>query len=173
MEHLQYPIGKFIPKLQHNDEAIKAYINDLKSLPTDLIKLTEGLSETDLNKTYREGSWTVKQVIHHLGESHINCYIRIKLALTEENPTIKPYLEDLWVKTAENDSLDISVSLAIIKNIHLKLVTLLESLMDDQFNRTFFHPQYKRTSRICDLISLYSWHGRHHLAHIALALATH
>lgn len=170
MERLKYPIGTFTASETYSKEEIEEKINDLRIFSEALKNVVSTLSKTDLAKTYREGSWNVKQLVHHIGESHINCYIRLKLALTEDNPTIKPYLEDLWVKTAENDKLDISVSLAIIENIHLKLVTLLESLSEAQFNRTFFHPQYQRTSRISDLISLYSWHGRHHLAHIGLAL---
>ncbi|MFM9945446.1 MAG: YfiT family bacillithiol transferase [Bacteroidia bacterium] len=170
MEHLKYPIGKHIGSETYTKEQIAEKINDLKVLPENLKNLVSGLSETELAKTYREGSWTIKQLVHHIGESHINCYIRLKLALTEDNPTIRPYIEDLWVKTKENDILDISVSISIIENIHLKLVTLLETLSETELSRTFFHPQYQRTSRITDLISLYSWHGRHHIAHIGLAL---
>ena len=127
MEHLQYPIGKFTAGLLHQDEDIKTYIHQLRILPEALKKLTENLSESELRKTYREGSWTVKQIIHHLGESHINCYIRIKLALTENNPTIKPYKEDLWVKTKENEMLSHHVSLQLIEHIHLNLRISLES----------------------------------------------
>jgi len=170
MEHLQYPIGKFTAGLQHSQEAIEGFIHDIKVLPSALKQLTEGLAEADLNKTYRDGGWTVKQVIHHLGESHINCYIRIKLALTEENPIIKPYNEDLWVKTKENELLSPHVSLHLLENIHLKIVCLAETLSPKELQRTYVHPQYQRTSPVSDVLALYSWHGKHHAAHIKLAL---
>jgi exoribonuclease II len=170
MEHLQYPIGKFTAGLLHSDDEIKSYVNEIKLLPQLLKNLTENLSNEELNKTYREGSWTVKQVIHHLGESHINCYIRIKLALTEENPTIKPYQEDLWVKTKENDFLSHHVSIQLVETIHVKIVCLAETLTAQDLQRTYVHPQYQRISPISDVLALYSWHGKHHLAHIKLAL---
>jgi len=170
MENLKYPIGRYIASESYTSEQIAEKINELKLFPKHLITLVKNLSEPDLSKTYREGSWTVKQLVHHIGESHTNCYIRLKLALTEDNPTIKPYDENLWVKTVENEILPIDVSLNIIEAMHLKIVTLLESLTPDELNRTFYHPQYQRTSRITDLIALYSWHGRHHLGHIELAL---
>jgi exoribonuclease II len=128
MDHLKYPIGKFSAGLPHSNEDIKKNINDIQLLPELLKKLTENLSENELSRTYREGSWTVKQVIHHLGESHINCYIRIKLALTESNPIIKPYAEDLWVKTKENELLNHHVSLHLLESIHQKIVSLALNL---------------------------------------------
>lgn len=170
MEHLQYPIGRFIAGKVHSDNEIKNYIHNIALLPKSLSALTENLSADDLNKTYRDGGWSVKQIIHHLGESHINCYIRIKLALTEDNPTIKPYQEDLWVKTKENEILSHHVSLRLIENIHLKIVCLAETLSPTDLQRTYVHPQYHRISPISDVLALYSWHGRHHLAHIKLAL---
>lgn len=170
MEHLQYPIGKFKNSKIHSSELIKEYISELRQLPENIKTLTQKLSEDELKKTYREGSWTIKQLVHHLGESHLNCYIRIKLALTEDNPTIKPYIEDLWVKTVENSKLNPDVSVQLLKSIHAKIVSLAESLSENDLERTYFHPQYQRSSRISDVLSLYSWHGRHHLAHIRLAL---
>ena len=170
MEHLQYPIGKFNPGLSHSGEDIKSFIEHIQLLPEALKKLTENLSENDLSKTYREGGWTVKQVIHHLGESHINCYIRIKLALTESNPVIKPYNEDLWVKTKENALLSHHVSLHLLESIHQKIVSLALNLTIEELQRTYVHPQYQRTSPISDVLALYAWHGKHHLAHIKLAL---
>ncbi len=172
MENLKYPIGRLVLTEHYTAEQIAEKINDLKIFPEALKNVVSNLSETDLTKTYREGSWTIKQLVHHIGESHTNCYIRLKLALTEEHPTIKPYDENLWVKTKENETLPISVSLQLIEAIHTKLVTLLETLTEQELSRTFFHPQYQRTSRITDLISLYSWHGKHHLAHIGLALGS-
>jgi len=170
MEHLQYPIGKFTAGLSHSVDDIKSYIHEINLLPALLKNLTLNLTEEELGKTYREGSWTVKQIIHHLGESHINCYIRIKLALTEANPTIKPYQEDLWVKTKENEILSHTVSIQLVENIHTKIVCLAETLTEQELQRTYVHPQYQRISPINDVLALYSWHGKHHLAHIKLAL---
>lgn len=170
MENLKYPIGRYTAAESYTPQQIEEKITELKLFPTHLNTLVKNLSETDLSKTYREGSWTIKQLVHHIGESHTNCYIRLKLALTEDNPTIKPYDENLWVKSKENEILPISVSLQIIEAMHLKMVTLMESLTSTELSRTFYHPQYQRTSRIMDLIALYSWHGRHHLAHIGLAM---
>jgi exoribonuclease II len=170
MEHLQYPIGKFTAGLTHSDEDIKSFIENIALLPSQLKQLTAHITKEDLSKTYREGSWNVKQVIHHLGESHINCYIRIKLALTENNPTIKPYIEDLWVRTKENDLLSHHISLNLIETIHTKIVCLAETLNKQDFNKTYYHPQYERTSTISDVLALYSWHSKHHLAHIKIAL---
>lgn len=170
MEHLKYPIGKYTGTETYSAEQIAEKINDLKVLPENLKNLVCNLSEADLAKTYREGSWTIKQLVHHIGESHLNAYIRVKLALTEDNPIIKPYNENDWVLTAENNLLNPAVSLQLIEAIHIKLVSLLESLTETELSRTFYHPQYQRTSRISDLLSLYSWHGKHHSAHIRLAL---
>ena len=170
MEHLKYPIGKYKPSENYSKGELAEKINELRTFPEALKNVVSNLSESELAKTYREGSWTVKQLVHHIGESHLNAYIRVKLALTEDNPTIKPYNENDWVHTAENDLLDSVVSLQLIVSIHIKLVALLETLTETELTRTFYHPQYQRTSRISDLISLYSWHGKHHLAHIGLAL---
>lgn len=170
MEHLQYPIGRFIAGKKHSDAEIKNYIHEISELPEALRSLTYNLNELDLQKSYREKGWNVKQVIHHLAESHINCYIRIKLALTEDNPTIKPYNEDLWVNTKENELLSHHISLNILENIHKKIVTLAHSLNAEELARTYIHPQYQRTSELSDVLALYSWHGKHHLAHIQIAL---
>ncbi len=170
MEHLKYPIGKYQENTAFTQHQIRDAIEELMIFPETLKKTVCNLSDNELAKTYREGSWTIKQLVHHIGESHTNAYIRIKLALTEENPTIKPYDENLWVNTKENEILPISVSLQLIEAIHLRLATLLQTLTEKELARTFFHPQSKQTWRISDIISMYSWHGKHHLAHIRLAL---
>jgi len=170
MEHLRYPIGKHSAVKEHTADIIAKNLNDIRIFPDNLKELVSELTESDLSKTYREGSWNVKQIIHHIGESHMNAYIRVKLALTEENPTVKPYNENLWVHTPENDLVDIGVSVILVENIHIKLVSLLETLNASDLARTYHNPQYDRTSSLADLIALYSWHGRHHLAHIRLAI---
>lgn len=170
MEHLKYPIGKFSPKSDYTKEEINEFIRNIEKLPENLKKLLNGIDENDYQKQYREGSWNVKQLVHHIGESHTNAYIRVKLALTEENPTIKPYEENLWIKTEENNLLSASVSIMLVEAIHEKFVCLAKTLDETHLQRTFFHPQSKRTFRICDLLCLYSWHGLHHTAHIKIAL---
>ncbi len=171
MEHLKYPIGKFVYGLNYSEEQTAEHIQNLKEFPALLNDLCQHLDEDELLKIYRPDSWDVQQLIHHIGESHINAYVRVKLALTEDNPTIKPYSEAAWVATPENRLISHTVSLQIIESIHMKLVALLENLSEDEMERTYVHPQYMRTFSIRELIALYSWHGQHHLAHIQLALA--
>lgn len=170
MEHLRYPIGRFESGQSFTDPQFREFVLELEQFPQQLRTRISTLNPTQLGKTYREGSWTVLQLVHHLAESHLNAYMRVKLALTEDQPVIKPYVENLWVQTPENALLGPEVSLNLIEAIHLKLVTLLQTLDEVQQQRTFVHPQYQRVSSIRDLAALYSWHGKHHLAHIGLAL---
>lgn len=170
MEHLKYPVGKFSPQADYTQVQIEEFINNLKKLPENLNEILKNITDKDYQKQYREGSWTVKQLVHHIGESHLNSYIRIKLALTEDNPTIKPYDENAWVKTEENNLLDASVSLKLIDALHQKFVCLAQTLGKNELDRTFFHPQSKRNFRISDMLCLYSWHSLHHTAHIKIAL---
>ncbi|MCB9251836.1 MAG: putative metal-dependent hydrolase [Flavobacteriales bacterium] len=170
-EELRYPIGKFKNNADHTPDNIKNYLQELKQLPDKLNRICSGLSDVQMGKTYREGAWNVKQLIHHIGESHLNAYIRVKLAITEDNPVIKPYLENPWVFTKENEILHPEVSLKLIEGIHLKMVTLFENLEEDDWKKTYMHPQYNRTFSLMDIAALYSWHGNHHLAHIQIALS--
>ncbi|NUM31842.1 MAG: putative metal-dependent hydrolase [Bacteroidetes bacterium] len=170
MEKLKYPIGKFTLQKEYTKEQINEYILNIENLPINLKTILNIISELDFQKQYREGSWNIKQLVHHIGESHTNAYIRLKLALTEDNPIIKPYNETLWVNTNENNLLDAQVSIMLIEAIHLKFVCLAKSLDEIMLNRTFFNPQSNRTFRVSDLLCLYSWHGLHHSAHINLAL---
>lgn len=170
MEHLKYPIGKFTPQSNYTLEQINEYIKSIKLFPAILLTTVDNISNDDFKKQYREGSWNICQLIHHIGESHLNAYMRIKLALTENNPTIKPYDENLWVKTPENEILDYSVSIKLIESIHEKFSCLAGTLSEFDLKRTFFHPQNNKTFSIADMLCLYSWHGNHHLAHIKIAL---
>ncbi len=170
MEHLRYPIGRFAFADTYSSAESAEHLANIKVFPELLTTLCSKISEADLKKEYREGGWNVKQLVHHLGESHINAYIRVKLALTEENPTIKPYIESLWINTPENEILDIAVSLSMLKAVQLKLSTLLEHVAESDLNKTYWHPQYNQSFTIRHVMALYSWHGLHHLAHIKLAL---
>lgn len=168
MQNQQYPIGQVeLPDVIENSH-IEQWIEEIKMLPHRLRIVLEGCNERDLMSTYRDGGWTVKQLVHHLADSHMNSFIRFKLALTEDNPTIKPYDENAWA--AMNDSqLPVEVSLNILAGIHYRWSILLESMNEQQWLRTFNHPDNGLT-RLDDCLGLYAWHSNHHLAHIKLAL---
>lgn len=164
----RYPIGEFSCNEVISSEEIQQWIQDIKTLPARLIEALTELEVEMLKKTYREGGWTIQQLVHHIADSHLNSYIRFKLALTEKNPTIKPYAEDHWAELADSN-LPIEVSLTLIKGLHERWVYLLENLTDEQLKSTFIHPQ----SGVITLeknIGIYAWHGNHHLAHIKNAI---
>ena len=163
---LRYPIGKFIPPVKCTPEEIKQWINTIEELPGKLKKAVEGLTDAQLNTPYREGGWTLRQVIHHLPDSHINCYIRIKLALTEDNPTIKPYMEERWAELNDARNGNIEMSLHLLEAIHRRMVVVMRDLSPQELERTFYHPENKTTTPLKNVIALYSWHSNHHLAHI-------
>lgn len=168
MTDLQYPIGQFqLPKevtLQH----LKEWIDDIRLLPKQLAEALSGASEQALAKTYRENGWTVKQLVHHIADSHMNSYIRFKLALTEDIPTIKPYNEAEWAQLLDSE-MPVATSYNLIENLHERWVYLLSSLKDEQLQRAFNHPDSGLTT-LKQAIGLYAWHGKHHLAHIQIAL---
>jgi uncharacterized damage-inducible protein DinB len=164
MENLQYPIGKFNFSGPITTEQREIWINEIEKAPSKLRAAVQGLSEQQLNTPYREGGWTVRQVVHHLADSHMNSYIRFKLALTEELPTIKAYEEAEWAELSDY-SLPIDVSLTLLDALHVRWVTLLRSLSSDQFNRSFIHPSSGET-RLDKNLGIYAWHGNHHIAHI-------
>lgn len=164
----RYPIGEFSCNEVISSEEIQQWIQDIKTLPARLIEALTELEVEMLKKTYRKGGWTIQQLVHHIADSHLNSYIRFKLALTEKNPTIKPYAEDHWAELADSN-LPIEVSLTLIKGLHERWVYLLENLTDEQLKSTFIHPQ----SGVITLeknIGIYAWHGNHHLAHIKNAI---
>ncbi len=166
---LKYPIGEFTTPKTITPETIEGWISDLKTFPEKLKAITNGLTEEELNYKYRPNGWTVKQVIHHCADSHINSIIRFKLALTENSPTIKPYLENSWAKL--NDySAPIQSSLNILTGIHEKLGIILSKLTDEQLKRKFTHPEHVKTFTIEETIGTYAWHSNHHLAHVQQAL---
>ncbi len=165
MEDLRYPIGKFSARESHTPEEIKTFIQRIETLPSKLEAAIEGFSHQQLDTPYREGGWTVRQVVHHVADSHMNAFIRVKWMLTEETPVIKAYNEKLWAETGETKS-EPALSLALIKALHAKWVTLLKSLSQDQLQKQFIHPDTKKHVVLHNLIGMYAWHGDHHLAHI-------
>ncbi len=160
----RYPIGRFEAPTAGATADRSSHIQILRELPERLRAAVSGLSGTQLDTPYREGGWTVRQLVHHIADSHANAYIRFKLALTEDTPTIKPYDEAAWAKLADS-SLPIEISLTLIDVLHLRWVTLLESLSDANFQRAYNHPQNGRQD-LATVLALYAWHSRHHTAHI-------
>ncbi len=168
-----YPIGKYKAPEKLNEKALKACIDDIRALPEllqDAIKKVN--KKKKLQYTYRDGGWTIEQIVHHLADSHANAYIRFKLALTENNPTIAPYDENLWAETADVQ-MPIKVSYHLLKALHKKWVVLLENMDSNDWKRTYFHPAKKQEVALDEMISLYAWHGKHHVAQIIAALKKH
>lgn len=166
---LKYPIGRFTSIAHLPFEAIRKLIMDLEQFPEELEKALKGLSDEDLATRYRPEGWTIRQVVHHLADSHVNSYTRFKLALIEEKPVIKPYLEDRWAELEDGKHGEISPSLELLKGLHLRWGLLLRSLKEKDFDKTFFHPGHKREISLKENLGMYVWHGKHHLAHIEAA----
>jgi DinB superfamily len=165
MSDLQYPIGKFHCEGTFSEEQKQKCINDISRVPADLRAAVSGLSEAQLDTPYRPGGWTVRQVTHHIPDSHMNAYIRFKLALTEDEPTIKPYEQQHWAELDDTKSTPIEVSLTMVDSLHDRWVRLLRSMKAEDWKRSFRHPELGLVS-LEKNVAIYSWHGRHHLAHI-------
>jgi hypothetical protein len=165
MESQKYPIGRFLfqPPVTTNQREL--WIDDIAEAPARLRAAIAGLNDHHLDTPYREGGWTVRQVIHHVPDSHMNAYVRFKLALTEPEPTIKPYDEAAWAELADSRDTPIHVSLALLEALHDRWVTLLRSLSDADFQKQFRHPVLGAVPLEKNL-ALYAWHGKHHVAHI-------
>jgi hypothetical protein len=163
-EDLSFPIGKYDKDLEITRDQRKQFIKVIAELPNNLREAVKGLSDEQLDTPYRPEGWTPRQVIHHVGDSHMNSFIRFKLALTEDNPTIRPYAEDLWAQSAEY-KMPVDVSLDLIDSIHRRWTNLLESMSDEDFARTLNHPETGEWS-LDGFLGLYAWHSRHHTAHI-------
>jgi hypothetical protein len=161
---LRYPIGKFSMPQSVSDSERTRFLENVAATPSRLRAAVDGLTGERLETPYRPGGWTVRQVVHHVPDSHMNSYIRFKLALTENEPTIKTYHENLWAELADS-LLDIEVSLGLLESVHTRWVALLRSMTPQQFARTLRHPEMGLMS-LDQLLALYSWHGRHHVAHI-------
>lgn len=164
-EDLRYPIGEYVVQ-PFSDELKEEWLRDIKFLPNIIESLVQDLDEAQLQIPYREGGWTIHQVVHHLADSHMNAYIRFKLGYTESNPTIKPYKENLWAGTKDVQDLPINISLTLLYSLHRRWHVFLESFTLENWNRTVFHPEYNKTFSLWELLGLYAWHGKHHAAHI-------
>lgn len=161
----RFPIGKFSFPTAVTDAERAAMISEVEDAPSNMRAAIAGLSPQQLDTPYREGGWTVRQVAHHVPDSHMNAYVRYKLALTENEPTIKPYDEARWAELADTKATPIEVSLALLENLHERWVQLLRSLTTDDWKRQFRHPDLGVVSLERNL-ALYAWHGKHHVAHV-------
>jgi uncharacterized damage-inducible protein DinB len=161
----RYPIGKFSFDGPPTPQQKQQFLADIEQTPARLRAAVQGLSESQLNTPYRDGGWTVRQVVHHVPDSHMNSYVRFKLALTEDEPTIRPYLEDRWAELPEAKHSPIEISLALLDSLHQRWMLFLRNLTDADWKRSFRHPELGLMS-LEKTLALYAWHGRHHVAHV-------
>jgi hypothetical protein len=167
----RYPIGKveeqlFSNKGGYDEKAKAAHLLDIQQCPGLLEQAISNLDEHQLNIPYRDGGWTSKQVIHHVADSHMNAYIRFKLALTEDNPTIKPYDEGAWAALSDTKNLPVNISLTLLHALHTRWVELMKNMTETDWQRTIFHPEQERKISLWNMLGTYAWHGKHHTAHI-------
>ena len=165
LEDLKYPVGRFDPAGPLPAGGVPALIESLATVPARMRAAVAGLGEAQLDTPYREGGWTVRQVVHHVPDSHLNAYIRMKWAVTEDNPAIKTYDEKLWSELADARTAPVEVSLALLTALHARWDLFLRGLADADFQRPMIHPEWGGL-RVVTLLQLYEWHGRHHVAHI-------
>ena len=162
---VRYPIGKhqMVPFSQEEKEARLA---DVLFLPRMLEYAVLNLNDDQIQTPYRDGGWTVNQVIHHVADSHMNAFIRFKLGLTEDNPTIKPYIQSDWGETADVTLVPVNLSITLLHSLHHRWYELLKSMTDEQWERTIYHPEQERKITLWELLLIYAWHGKHHAAHV-------
>lgn len=165
-DEMRFPLGTFKWEGEWNEDLKSAWIAGIGELPSRLAAAVAGLTEEQLDTPYRPEGWTVRQVVHHLADSHMNSFIRFKLALTEQEPVIKPYREELWADLADSASAPIGVSLKLLEALHERWSLMLTQLPEADFNRTFFHPESRELVSLRKALALYDWHGKHHTAHI-------
>lgn len=172
MDKLKFPIGKFEKPKQITSEILSKWIQNIEQFHDKLSKVVSGLTDNQLDTPYRDGGWTIRQVVHHCADSHMNSLMRFKLALTEDNPTIKPYYEDRWAELPDGKKMDLAPSLQIISGLHTRWVYLLNSFTAEELERTFVHPEHNQSVTIKENIGIYAWHCNHHLAHITQLIAS-
>ncbi len=172
IDTLRYPIGPFETPANHTPAMLAGWINDIEAFPTELTALVENLTDEQLALQYRPSGWTIRQVVHHCADSHMNALVRTKLALTETMPTIKPYEEALWAELPDTLKLPLQPSLQILAGIHTRWVALLRNLDEAQWQKAgYFHPEHNRQFLLPAIVANYAWHGKHHLGHVKLAIA--
>ena len=161
----RYPIGKYEPQ-PFSQQQKEVWLADIQFLPRLVEQAIENMDEAQLATPYRDGGWTVKQLVHHIADSHMNAYIRFKLGLTENNPTIKPYEEKAWALLADNDLVPINVSITLLYAMHQRLHATIANLTDEQWERTVYHPASEKSMSLWFILGMYAWHGKHHVTHI-------
>lgn len=167
MADLSYPIGKFQMQETYSLDEIQKNIAAIDIIPDTVSAGIAGLNENQINTPYREGGWTVRQVIHHLADSHMNGYIRMKKALTEDNPEVSGYDQDAWANLADSDEVDVEVSLSLLTMLHLRWVMLMRSMDNKDYTKKYTLKERNKTYTLAQAIALYAWHGKHHVAHIS------
>jgi DinB superfamily len=165
MSDLRYPIGRYEPKA-FSEELKKEWLNNIRRLPTELEYAIQNLDAAQLQSPYRDGGWTIHQLVHHVADSHMNAYVRFKLALTEDDVTVKSYEEQLWAELDDVRALPVNISITLLHALHTRLYAAIKDLRVDQWNRTLNYPGKPAPVTIWFLLGMYSWHGKHHTAHI-------
>lgn len=168
LDQLRYPIGKWKSPEEFDFNSIAGQISTIANFPEKLKNQISEYSEKQLDTPYRPEGWTARQVIHHCADSHMNAFIRFKLALTEDKPTIKPYAEALWAELADAKTLPVSVSIQLLEALHTRWSILLSSLNDEQWQRGFIHPEHGGEMKLFQVVSLYAWHCEHHFGHVKI-----
>jgi hypothetical protein len=166
LESLRFPIGKFEAPEILTQELLHGFIKDIETFPGRLKQAVDGLNDEQLDTRYRPDGWTIRQVVNHCADSHMNSLIRFKLALTEEEPTIKPYDEERWAELADSKTMPVTPALLLLEGLHQRWTVLLKSLRPEDLKKTFIHPEHGKRFRLDENIGVYAWHGNHHLAHI-------
>jgi len=170
LELLKFPIGRWKSKLVYRESEVREWIQDIADLPEQLEMLLKNVTENQLDCRYRPDGWTIRQVTHHIPDSHMNGYIRHKLTITQVEPTINPYLESVWATLEDVKTVPVHVSLQLLQSLHLRWSVFLNSLDPEEYVREYIHPEHQRKISIQESIGMYSWHGRHHLGHIKNAI---
>ncbi len=165
MKDNQFPIGQYEPQ-PFAEALLNDLILDIEVLPMHIEQAIQNLNEAQLHTAYRPGGWTLHELVHHVADSHMNAYIRFKLGLTENNPTIKPYEQDEWVKLEDTKQLPINVSLTLLHAVHKRWTVILKNIKSEQWERTVVHPEHGKVMSLWYLLGSYAWHGKHHTAHI-------
>lgn len=166
LETLRFPVGRFAWNGEWSGELKAKWIAGIGEQPAALREAVSGLGDAELDTPYRPGGWTVRQVIHHLADSHMNSFTRFKLALTEDTPAIKPYREDLWAELADARVFPVEASLRILEGIHIRWTALLSSMSEEDYQRDFYHPESEEVIPLSRALATYDWHGTHHIAQI-------
>jgi uncharacterized damage-inducible protein DinB len=166
MPDLRYPIGEFSVLGEITPARLEGWIAEIAEAPARLRAAVYRLNSEQFDTPYRPDGWTVRQVVHHVPDSHLNAYTRFKLALTEDNPTIKPYEEARWAELPDTAGTQVGVSLMLLEALHRRWVVLLRSITEEQWARTYFHPEQNKALRLDRILAMYAWHGKHHVAHI-------